>query len=103
MEKIMKLAALMREAKDLIDEIESEAAETGISIIDVQADWINTSPKIHFFMGLPKVAGYAPVDRKLVECESGNYWKDETIMNGVSLFEVDTDKKEGVLNASVAV
>lgn len=103
MNKLMKLAALMREVKALIDEIENETKETGISIIDVQAKYNETFPRIQLFTGLPKVAGNAPVKREFVECQFGDYWRDEKICDGVKYIEIDADKKEGILNASVAV
>ena len=103
MEKIMKLAALMREAKALIDEIESEEEETGISVLEVKASYNNDCPEIHFYKGLPKATNYIPATRYLVECETGDYWKDETIMNGVKVFEIDAARKEAAINASMAV
>ena len=103
MEKIMKLAALMREAKALIDEIEREEKETGISIIEVKASYEDTYPEIHLFQGLPKATNYMPAKRYHVETKVGDYWKDETFINGVKFFEIDAEKKEGEDNASMAV
>lgn len=104
MEKIMKLAALMREAKALIDEIQKDENITGVSVIEVNAYHGDQLPKIHMYRGLGKATNFVPAERVLVECDSmGDYWRDEVVINGVKFFEVDVEKKEADDNAKMAI
>jgi len=104
MEKIMKLAALMREAKALIDEIEREKDRTGISVIEVKADWSHSVPNIHLYTGMPDVTNHAPCSRKYVECGSGDYWEYSATIEGVNYTEINLQTaKEAANNAKLAV
>ena len=102
MEKIMKLAALMREAKTLVEEINSEGAYSIISAsVDMAEDDAYTSQKqaeIFFYKDMPDFC--TQKTRKLLNTDSGEIYEDSAIFNGVKLYHLVT---EGEDNAKMAV
>jgi len=102
MEKIMKLAALMREAKTLVDEINKEGKynilSAGVDLDDEDAFADEKQADIFFFKALPNF-GITPM-RNLLKGEDVIY-KESVTVDGVKCYRLVEGEAAG--NASLAV
>ena len=103
MEKIMKLAALMREAKELVDAINKEGKynilSAGVDLNDDDAFTDEKQADIFFFHALPNF-GITPM-RNLLKGESEKVvYKESVTVDGVKCYRLVEGAEE---NAKLAV
>ena len=103
MDKIMKLAELIREAREMVDEInkngEYNILSAGVDMNEDDAFADNKQAEIFFFDGMPDFG--ADTVKKLINNENGKItYKHSVTVDGVKFYHLVT---EGENNASVAV
>lgn len=94
MEKIMKLAALMREADKLANEIIEEGSKNDTDFRVLNVKIINGEMQIHVYHNLKAFAEKLGVDVVRADRESDKFpYEDSVNIDGVKIYEILTDEE----------
>ena len=100
--RLIKLNALLKEAKEIVDDINADEETTNFSILRVEiVDNAGLLPQVHLYQGISQFP--VPTTSILQECDDGNFVEDYLIIGDVRYYEIDAKKKEADDNAKMAV
>ena len=100
--RLIKLNALLKEVKEIVDDINADEEITNLSIMRVEIDYHEgVLPQVHLYQGISQFP--VPTTSIVQECDNGAFVEDYVIIGDVRYYELDAKKKEAGDNAKMAV
>ena len=89
MDKIIKLAVLLREAQDLIDEIKAEQKKTGFEVISAEVNGNSGTASVLMYGAIDKF--HVPIKREKHDGENFHCYEDSVVLGGVKFHTYGDD------------